>query len=465
MRAGRGARPAQARGAGRAACAACAAGAARTARAARTAALLALAAVGCAPHPEATHRSAAHPATLSFWAMGREGEVVQELVREFEREHPDIRVDVQQIPWSAAHEKLLTAFVGRSTPDIAQLGNTWVTEFVALGALAPLDSLVAASVDLAPADYFPGIWDTNVLDGRLYGVPWYVDTRLLFYRTDVLRRAGYDAIPATWDEWKAAMVAVKRAAGEGRYAFFLPLNEWQPIVVLGLQAGSPLLEADATRGAFSRPEFLRALHWYVDLFEEGLAPPVRNNEIANMYQEFERETFSMVITGPWNLGEFARRLPAELQDAWSTSALPGPDAEHPGVSVAGGSSLVLFERSKKRDAAWKLVEFLSRPDQQLAFARLSGDLPARVAAWDDSAFAGDPRVAAFRTQLERVVSTPKIPEWEQIAARLQERVELAVRGNVTPEEVGAMMDREVDRLLEKRRWLLARRADDAEPAS
>ncbi len=77
--------------------------------------------------------------TIRFWVMGREGEIVQELVDDFEREHPQIRVQVQQIPWSAAHEKLLTAYVGRATPDLAQLGNTWVPEFAALGALAPLD--------------------------------------------------------------------------------------------------------------------------------------------------------------------------------------------------------------------------------------------------------------------------------------------------------------------------------------
>ena len=84
----------------------------------------------------------------------------------------------------AAHEKLLTAFAGDATPDICQLGNTWIPEFVALGALEPLEPYVAASSDdRRDAIIFRGIWDTNVVDGALYGVPWYVDTRLLFYRT------------------------------------------------------------------------------------------------------------------------------------------------------------------------------------------------------------------------------------------------------------------------------------------
>ena len=83
--------------------------------------------------------------TLRFWAMGAEGENVQQLVREFEHQHPNIDVRVQQIPWTAAHEKLLTAYVGNVTPDIAQLGNTWVPELQAVDAIVPLDRYIASS--------------------------------------------------------------------------------------------------------------------------------------------------------------------------------------------------------------------------------------------------------------------------------------------------------------------------------
>ena len=128
--------------------------------------------------------------------MGREGEVVTGLLPEFERTHPGIRVKVQQLPWTAAHEKLLTAFAGDVTPDICQLGNTWIPELVALNALEPLDRYVASSPIVDATDYFAGIWDTNRIGGKLYGVPWYVDTRLVFYRRDLLRDAGFSAPPA-----------------------------------------------------------------------------------------------------------------------------------------------------------------------------------------------------------------------------------------------------------------------------
>ena len=99
--------------------------------------LLAIAGLaGCGDRPQATVR---------FWAMGREAEVVGQLLPDFERENPDIRVEVQNIPWTAAHEKLLTAFAADALPDLCQLGNTWVPEFATLGALEPLDARVEAS--------------------------------------------------------------------------------------------------------------------------------------------------------------------------------------------------------------------------------------------------------------------------------------------------------------------------------
>ncbi len=387
--------------------------------------------------------------TLRFWAFGREGEVVAELVRGFERERPGARVRVQQIPWSAAHEKLLTAIVGRATPDLAQMGNTWIPEMAALGALAPID------LPLADTSYFPGILATNIIQDTLFGLPWYVDTRVLFYRKDILARAGFDSMPDTWDGWRRAMIAVRRMAAPGQYPIFLPTNEWPPQAILGLQQRSPLIDS-AGFGAFRGPAFSRAFDFLLSLYRDSLAAPVSNNTIANLYQEFARGTFAMYITGPWNLGEFRRRLPPALQDKWGTAPLPGPRGRESGVSLAGGSSLVIFRRTRHPELARALVEYLSRPEQQARFYRLTGDLPARREAWSDSALAADGEAAAFRTQLTRVVPTPMIPEWEQVTTKLMDYTEAAARGRRSAAAALASLDAAVDRLLERRRYLLAR---------
>jgi multiple sugar transport system substrate-binding protein len=117
----------------------------------------------------------------------------------------------------------------------------------------------------------------------------------------------------------------------------------------------------------------------------------------------------------------------------------------------------MFRGTRQPDLAWKLVEFLSRPEQQVRFYRMSGDLPARQRAWADSALAGDAQAMAFREQLERAVPMPKVPEWEQIATAVLERSDQAIRGGVPAEQALALLDGDAERILEKRRWLLQRR--------
>lgn len=392
--------------------------------------------------------------TVTFWAMGREAEVVTRLVADFERENPDIDVDVQHIPWTAAHEKLLTAFAADALPDLCQLGNSWVPEFAALGALQPLQAFIDGSATVQPRDYFPGIWATGNIDGVQVGVPWYVDTRLLFYRKDILRNTGVDVPIRTWDEWKAAMAKVKAHVGPDRYAILLPLNEFEQLVSLALQTSDPLLREHGTRGNFAAPGFRDALGFYADAFAQGWAPQVSETQVSNVWDEFFKGNHAFYLSGPWNIREFRQRAPAALKDQWSTMPLPGPDG--PGAGIAGGTQLVIFKSSKRKPAAWKLVEYLSRPDVQQRFHALIGDLPPRRSAWDSPQLAGDEYARAFRDQLERVKPTPKVLEWERIGQEIRLASERVVRGGESRDAAVAELDARVDAILEKRRWMQER---------
>ena len=393
---------------------------------------------------------------LNFWAMGREAEIVAELLPDFYARHPGVQVRVQQLPWTAAHEKLLTAYAGGSLPDLCQLGNSWLPEFAVLDALEPLDARVAAS-RIDRADYFTGILDTNLmptpLGTRLFGLPWYVDTRLLFYRSDLLRAAGHARAPQSWAEWLDAMRAIRARGGARGYGALLPLNEPEPLLALALQQGDVLGEDD-TRGAFAKPAFRRALDFYATIFGEGLAPLMTNTEISNVWDEFARGMFAFYISGPWNIGEFRRRLPSERQRDWATAPLPGPDG--PGVSIAGGSSLVLFKQSPRKEAAWRLIEYLSEPPTMQRFHALTGDLPPRRSAWQARSLADDVPSQAFVQQLERVRAAPKIPEWERIVQEMRLMSERVVQRAQSADAATAQLDVWVDDVLAKRRWLRER---------
>jgi len=108
-----------------------------------------------------------------------------------------------------------------------------------------------------------------------------------------------------------------------------------------------------------------------------------------------------------------------------------------------------------------LVEYLSQSRVQARFGELTGDLSPRRDAWDAPPLADDPKAAAFRQQLERVKPAPQVPEWEAIATEMQLVAEQLAGGRLNVDQAAAEIDRRADRLLEKRRWMLARKAGGA----
>ncbi|HEY0373021.1 MAG TPA: sugar ABC transporter substrate-binding protein [Thermoanaerobaculia bacterium] len=389
---------------------------------------------------------AQRPDRIEFWGLGREGEVVTQLLPQFERE-TGIHVDVQQIPWTAAHEKILTAHVGNSLPDVAQVGNSWMSELVTVGAIVPLEETLVPR-----GDYFPGIWDTNVVDGTLYGIPWYVDTRVLFYRTDMIPTP-----PRTWSEWMSVMQRLKsQSRDRDFYPLLMPTNEWPQPVIMALNRGARLLD-ERGHALFDEPQFIDGFTFYVELFKRGFVPTVSNTQVANLHQQFGEGQFAMFISGPWDVGNLRTRLTKEQQATWSTAPLPAPDGQpYPGVSLAGGATLVITKHSTKQDAARKFIAFLSRPEIQAKFFELTGDLPARRSAWNAPGLIDDREIAAFRTQLDRTVALPRVPEAENIVNAVAEHGQMAIRGQYDARGAAMALDEKVEQLLVKRRWVLTR---------
>src|SRR5258708_37166605 len=156
--------------------------------------------------------------------------------------------------------------------------------------------------------------------------------------------------------------------GGGRWAFLLPPTEGERSVGVGLSNHSSLLNAEGTQGEFRAPPFAQAFDFYVQAFRNGYAPAVSNSQIANLYQQFAQGDFAMYITGPWNVGEFRNRLPANMQDKWATCPLPARDAGEPaGISTARRSDPSNFLSPTLQSPARKRIAFLSAPAPQGRF--------------------------------------------------------------------------------------------------
>ena len=364
---------------------------------------------------------------LQVWAMGNEGELLSSMADAFMQENPNLNVEVTPIAWDQAVTRLQTAIGGGQTPCVSQMGTDMMGQFVATGAIDPV------SGDMDPAAFFEGAWNSNVVDGTAYGVPWYVETRVLYERTDIAEKAGITAAPATWDDLKAAAKAMKEQGGAD-WGIGLGTKNYQEYVPFLWSNGGDIMN-DAGEFTLDSPEAVEALTFYDSFFEEGLAP----NEVPEGFDitpAFVSGTHPMFFSGPWHVGLITDAGGSDIEGKWSVSTIPAQDSA---TSFVGGANLVVYTDCDNKDAAWAFVNFMTRPDTQVSWYETATVLPAVQEAWTDPKLAEDPNVAVFGEQLKDGKTPPAISTWSEIATAMNDQLERMTVGDATPEEAAKAM--------------------------
>ena len=366
---------------------------------------------------------------LTVWGMGNEGALLTALADAFETEYPDVTVNVTPVDWGQAVTKLQTAIGGGETPDVSQMGTDMMGQFAETGGL----EAVPASID--PSQYFESAWNTNVVDGTAYGVPWYVETRLLYYRTDIAEQAGITAAPTNWTELKDTAKALQEQGG-AEWGIALGTKNSQEYLPFVWSNGGDVMADDGTF-ALASPEAVEALTYYDSFFEEGLTA-TSVPEGFDITPAFVSGSHPMFFSGPWHIGLIEDAGGADIEGKWAIAPMPGKDSA-PGTSFVGGSNFVVFKDAANKDAAWAWIEFVSRPETQVLWYEEATVLPAVQAAWDDPALADDANVAMFGEQLGSTAAPPAIPTWAEIATTVNEQLERVTVGDTPPEEGATAM--------------------------
>jgi multiple sugar transport system substrate-binding protein len=372
------------------------------------------------------------PATgdITVWAMGAEGENLDVLAEEFTAANPDATVDVTAIPWDAAHDRIATAIAAGETPDVSLVGTTWMGEFAATGALEPTPT------DLVPADrFFPGPWETTVLDGQSYGVPWYTETRVLYYRSDLAEQARVSE-PRDWEGLRDLARGLQDAGAEHGIALQPGgTGAWQTFLPFAWQNGAELT-ADG-EPALDSPEMVEALAYYRSFFTDGLSPLAL--EQGELEQGFVDGRIGAFVSGPWHMSLLDEQGGEAFRESWDVAVMP---AEETGASFVGGGNLVVFEGSDDRDTAWKFLEFVTRADVQQTWYETVSALPTNPEAWESGDLADDERLATFGEQLAEAQSPPVAPTWEQIAEVVDSQLERMTVAEDEPAAVATRMQEE-----------------------
>ncbi|PLR77044.1 ABC transporter substrate-binding protein [Bacillus sp. V3-13] len=377
--------------------------------------------------------------TINVWGMGEEAKSLPKIADQFEKENPDIEVKVQAIPWDQAHNKLLTAVASKKGPDVLQMGTSWIPEFASAGALLDLTPHLEEYPEFAADNFYEGSIETTKFEDKVVGVPWYVDTRVLYYRKDLLEEAGYSEAPKTWDELRAAAKKLSER-GDNKYGISIDAKEQSLAFMFARQNGSQLI--DGNKPLFNEAPFVESVEYLNGFFEDGSAPV---DDIGlDIIQAFKGDgILPMFISGPWMVKLINDQAP-ELEGKWATAVLP---AKENNTSMLGGSDLSVFEYTKNKDASLKFLAYMSKPETQVKWLEITNSLPANKEAWNSEVLEGNEYYKVFGEQLENAQPMPVIASFEKIAQTFLSSFEKIYRG-------GADVQKEMDDFNKKAEELL-----------
>lgn len=358
--------------------------------------------------------SGAATGNLTVWAMGAEGDKLGQVAKEFEAKNPGVKVSVTSVGWDQAHDKILTAIAGHQEPDVSLVGTTWMGEFSRTGALDAVPSSIDSS------QFYSGAWASNVVNGTAYGVPWYIDTRLLFYRSDMAQKAGITSPPATWTDLTNLAKALQQKGG-AKWGISLQPGQtgaWQSYIPFVWSNGGDILSADGKSFALNSPQAVEALTYWQSFFKDGLAPKTSQTGF-DVVPVFVQGQFASFISGSWQIASIKTAGGDSFSSKYSLAMMPKKQSA---TSFLGGGNFVVFKDTKNRDAAWKFVQYMSQPDVQAKWFSLVGDLPAVKSAWQQPQLANDKNLQLFGQQANDAKGPPPLPHWEQIAAAIDDEL-------------------------------------------
>jgi multiple sugar transport system substrate-binding protein len=363
--------------------------------------------------------------TLRFWVMNNGPQPVadtERILAPFERS-TGIDVKVELVGWDVQFERIRNAAISGEGPDVTQAGTTQVPYFAALRGFENLTSRVR-EIGGRKA-YAPGVWATTQVVGQAgpWAVPWFTEARTIYYRKDVFRRAGINPKAAfkNWATFRRTLLRLKRVTSvngrpiapfgqPGKTAWDL-VHHIMPFV---WGAGGAELTPNRRTSAITTAKAVQGVKFFADLIPAGvfLHSSLERNA-PQVEEQFKGGRLATWIGGPWVLASAKRAddtawVPEARRNIGVAQMPVGPTGKF--YTFVGGSNLMMLKRSDHKREAWQLIKFLSRNDTQLAYAKLMGMFPARLAPQKQQGKV-DANQKAFYEAITHGRTYAPIPQW------------------------------------------------------
>lgn len=397
--------------------------------------IVALALAAAAGHQPATAETL--NALFMAQAAYSDGDV-RTMTQDFEKAHPGTTVNLEFVPYEALFDKITAAkAAGGSGYDVVLYDVIWPAAFVQNNVLLDVTDRVKG---IDKAKVFDGAWSTSEFGGRDYGMPWILDTKYLFYNTDMLAKAGIQNPPRTWGELTQDAKLIKDK-GLVQYPIVASWSQAEAVVcdyatLTSAYGGS--FYADG-KPAFDTGGSLDAVRYMSQSIKDGLTNPNSKEYL----EEDVRKVFSAgdaAFSLNWTYAYAKANDPAESKIVGKVGVVPAPgiDGKSQASAVNGSMGLGIAAGSTHPDLAWSYITYLTSQPVQNRYAQLS--LPIWKSSYDDPAVTKgqEPLVAAAKVSIGLMALRPVTPSYQEVSTILQAQLQNALTGKSTPEQ--AMTD-------------------------
>ena len=366
------------------------------------------------------------------------------IVEAFEAEHPNIDVEFREMPSDTgqSHDQYVTMFSAQSSEiDILDLDVIWPAEFAQAGYLLPLDRFIEQD-KIEMDKYIKGAVAAGNFNGQQWAMPKFIDTGLLFYRTDLVKEA-----PKTWDDLLKAAAAAKTQGGT-QFGYVMQAKQYEGLVCnfieFAASYGGKVLD-DKGNVTINSPETVKGLKKMIEVAKSSLVP-------SNVTTFTEPESATAFLEGQ---SPFIRNWPYQFalaQDekqskiVGKVAVAPLPAGDAGSAATLGGWMSGINKNTKHPKEAWEFLKFMNGEKGQKISATAGGNAPTFLPLYEDADVQKASPLFAnkdFVNGISAAVPRPTSPVYPKISEVIQIEVSKAIAGQQSAEDAVKNMETKI----------------------
>lgn len=365
--------------------------------------------------------------TIGFWKgdSTAEDKARKEMFDGFTKE---TGITVEEKVYNDYDTQLMTDLVGGTAPDVFYVDVSNVPSLANQGVLEPLDEYLAKS-DIKTEDYYEPLLNAfKYTDDKLYGLPKDYSTLGFYYNEELLKEAGLtpEDVPTSYDDLEGFLTKIQKALPDTTPMVFSPLMARQ-MYIMKSDDGEPVLEDG--KANLNDPKVVKSLEVLTNLYEKGLIKSAADLGDGWAGDTFGRGGAVMSDEGAWMVSHLETNFP-DLK--YGVTELPKLNNENHNMVFTVSYSI--NAGSKKKDEAWKFVEYTTRNEVMQAYSETASVLPTKIPVAEAMKIDEDPIMGPFATAANYATPWQDGINLSLIATNYENMIVSALKDEMTLEE-------------------------------